>query len=122
MTDKKRKEAISKLKQEIQKHLGTLQQLLLLESDVTLRNGCYIPQAATSYINLDKVSADKADLMITIFDLTSVCRALKHGKNHVNIYGTANKNGYILIKTCNSLEAAGLSCDGDGFTTTIWFD
>ncbi len=122
MKNEKRKVAIAKLNQEIQKHLSALQQLLLLEADILLSNGNYIPKAAVPYIDLDKLHTDKENLLLTISDLTTVCQALERGKTNVFIRGTADNSGYILIETCNSMEAAGLSWDGDEFSCRIWFD
>lgn len=119
MTNEKRKAAIGTLNQEIQKHFNALQQLLQLESSVNLQNGSYIPQVAASYIDLDKVRADEADLMISISDLSLVCCALHRGKNKVNIHGATEEDGHILTKTLQSLKIAGLLLDWDGSTTIL---
>ena len=115
MKNEKRKEAIKKLNQEIRKHLGQLQELIMMEADVELNNGNYIPKKAQRYVDLKKIKEDKENLLITISDLTSICKALERGKTTVVIRGTA-KN----IETSKSISAAGLDQDGDGFTGEIW--
>ena len=120
MKDEKRKAAIKKLNQEIRKHLGQLQELMLMEADVELNNGNYIPKKAQRYVDLKKVKEDKENLLITISDLTTICKALERGKTTVVIRGTAKDCSMILIETCNSISAAGLYHDGDGFTGEIW--
>lgn len=120
MKDEKRKTAIKKLNQEIHKHLGNLQELLMLEADIELENGNYIPKKAQGYVDLKKVKADKENLLITISDLTTICKALERRKTNVVIRGTVRDCSMILIETSNSISAAGLDQDGDGFTGEIW--
>ena len=121
MKNEKRKEAIKKLNQEIRKHLGQLQELIMMEADVELNNGNYIPKNAQRYVDLKKIKEDKENLLITISDLTTICRALERGKTTVVIRGTAKNCSMILIETSKSISAAGLLYqDGDGFTGEIW--
>lgn len=121
MKKEKMNVAITTLNQEIQKHLGRLQELIMMEADIELNNGNYIPRNAQRYVDLEKVKKDKEDLLITISDLTTICKALEKGKTSVVIRGTANNCTMILKETCNSISAAGLDQDGDGFTGEIWF-
>lgn len=120
MKNEKRKEAIKKLNQEIRKHLGQLQELIMMEADVELNNGNYIPKNAQRYVDLKKIKEDKENLLITISDLTTICRALERGKTTVVIRGTAKNCSMILNETSKSISAAGLYQDGDGFTGEIW--
>ena len=53
MKNEKRKEAIKKLNQEIRKHLGQLQELIMMEADVELNNGNYIPKNAQRYVGYE---------------------------------------------------------------------
>ena len=120
MKNEKRKEAIKKLNQEIRKHLGQLQELIMMEADVELNNGNYIPKKAQRYVDLKKIKEDKENLLITISDLTTICKALERGKTTVVIRGTAKNCSMILIETSKSISAADLDQDGDGFTGEIW--
>lgn len=120
MKDEKRKAAIKKLNQEIHKHLGQLQELIMMEADVELNNGNYIPKKAQQYVDLKKVKKDKEILLITISDLTTICKALERGKTTVVIRGTAKNCSMILFETIKSISAAGLDYDGDEFTGEIW--
>ncbi len=120
MKKQKMNAAITILNQEIQKHLGRIQELIMMEADVELNNGNYIPRNAQQYVDLEKVKKDKEDLLITISDLTTICKAFENGKTTVVIRGTANNCTMILKETCNSISAAGLDYDSDGFTGEIW--
>ena len=119
MKNEKRKEAIKKLNQEIRKHLGKLQELIMMEADVELNNGNYIPKKAQLYVDLKKIKEDKENLLITISDLTTICKALERRKTTVVIRGTAKNCSMILIETSKSISAAGLDQDADGFTGEI---
>lgn len=119
MKDEKRKAAIKKLNQEIHKHLGQLQELIMMEADVELNNGNYIPKKAQQYVDLKKVKEDKEILLITISDLTTIRKALERGKTTVVIRGTAKNCSMILFETIKSISAAGLDYDGDEFTGEI---
>ena len=119
MKNEKRKKAIMKLNQEIRKHLGQLQELIMMEADVELNNWNYIPKEAQRYVDLKKIKEDKANLLITISDLTTICKALEHGKTTVVIRGTATNRSMILIETSKSISAAGLDQDSNGFTGEI---
>lgn len=115
MKQEKRKASIKKLNQEIQKHLNHLQELIMLEADIELQNGNYIPKNALCYVDLKKVKEDKQNLLITISDLTTICKALERRKTNVII------NGSIMLKeTSKSISAAGLKFDGDELTGEIW--
>lgn len=120
MKNEKRKEAIKKLNQEIRKHLGKLQELIMMEADVELNNWNYIPKKAQRYVDLKKIKEDKENLLITISDLTTICKALERRKTTVVIRGTAKNCSMILIETSKSISAAGLDQDADGFTGEIW--
>lgn len=115
MKNEKRKAAIKKLNQEIQRHLRHLQELIMLEADVELHNGNYIPRKAYEYVDLKKVKEDKENLLITISDLTTICKALERGKTTVRIRGSLRNQSMVLVETCQSISAAGLDMDGDGF-------
>ena len=119
MKNEKRKKAIKKLNQEIRKHLGQLQELIMMEADVELNNGNYIPKEAQRYVDLKKIKEDKENLLITIADLTAICKALEHGKTTVVIRGTATNRSMILIETSKSISAASLDQDSNGFTGEI---
>ena len=69
---------------------------------------------------VEKPKEDKENLLITISDLTTICKALERGKTTVVIRGTAKNCSMILIETSKSISAAGLDQDGDGFTGEIW--
>lgn len=120
MKNEKRKEAIKKLNQEIRRHLGQLQELIMMEADVELNNGNYIPKKAQRYIDLKKIKEDKENLLITISELRTICKALECGKTTVVIRGTAKKCSMILVETSKSISAAGLDQDCDEFTGEIW--
>lgn len=120
MKNAKREKAIKILKQEIQKHLGQLSKLLMMESDVKLNNGNYIPKDAQPYVDLDKMENDKSNLLITISDLTTICKALERGNTTVFIHGTEKNRSMILSETSKSISLAGLDLDGDGFIGEIW--
>lgn len=115
MKNEKRKAAMAILKQEIQKHQRNLEQLLMLETDVVLENGNYVPKGAQGYIDLEQVKTDKERLLITISDLMTIYQALKRNKTETNIRGTARSSGMIYMTTADSIQAAGLETDGDGY-------
>jgi hypothetical protein len=120
MKNEKREAAIKKLNQEIRKHLGQLQELIMMEADVELNNGNYIPKKAQRYVDLKKVKEDKENLLITISDLTTICQALELGITTVVIRGTSKDCSMILSETCKSISSAGLEYDGDELTGEIW--
>lgn len=122
MKDAKRQNAIKKLNEEINRYTRELEELLMMEADVTLKNANYIPANASRYINLKVMREDIESLMITIGDLKAVQLALKKRKNSVFIKGSKNCPGIICAKTCKALSAAELTYDGEGFTGEIWFD
>ena len=109
MDNEIRKNAIRTLKHEIKKHFGTLQELLLIEADVELQNGFYIPKNSFGYINLTQVKEDKVNLLTTISDLEIICKSLELGKYNIVIHGSPDCPNVILDETLKSISSAGLS-------------
>ena len=45
----------------------------------------------------------------------TIYQALKRNKTETNIRGTARSSGMIYMTTADSIQAAGLETDGDGY-------
>lgn len=121
MKEAKRKEVIQKLSKEINRNMRELENLLMLEADVVLENGNYIPKKAVSYIDKSKLQSDRESLMVTISDLETVRLAVKKRQTRVLIFGWSKDDCSVLRKkTCEALDSSGLKYEGDGLTGEIF--
>lgn len=81
----------------------------MLEADIELQNENCIPKNAYGYVDLKKIKEDKQNLLITISDLITICKALERRKENVSIYGSGGDGSTVLMETRNAVSAAGLN-------------